>query len=283
MFLKIWIIFIGVTFLLTNELIAQQDSIQKLNSYKYLYINNVSGSNQYKLTEITFEHLTQIGIKIVEEKDSLKSLLQTDPYGVAFCDIIYNDLASINRVNLVFFNYQSENLFTLKGESDKLLYVVVWQALQRALRNSLKALNDYKYSFDNQSYVNHHQRIDSIVQFLDEWKKTPPDLRKTLSDVEVFEIFPSFPGNTQYLNKYLYQNISIPKEVAKKFKNKKIIITFLLDKYGFVNVEKITPEELDESFKLHIKSVYEGMPRWRPGIQGAKQVNVRLTHPLTIY
>jgi len=95
----------------------------------------------------------------------------------------------------------------------------------------------------------------------------------------VVEEMPSFPGGEQALFKFLRDNIQYPKKARRKGITGKVYITFIVDKEGNImdvkTVKGVSPELDAESVR-----VVKLMPRWKPGYQNGRPVNVQYNLPI---
>jgi TonB family protein len=96
----------------------------------------------------------------------------------------------------------------------------------------------------------------------------------------VSETMPSYPGGPAALMKYLSETVKYP---AAAYKNKiegRVIVSFIVKRDGQLSnaevVRSVSPELDAEALR-----VVKGMPKWIPGKQDGKPVNVRYTVPLT--
>lgn len=134
----------------------------------------------------------------------------------------------------------------------------------------------------------------------------PPPAPKKQTDqddpvFEVVEVMPVFPGGTKELMSYLGNNIQYPKEAKDKGLEGRVIVSFVVDKQGNVLNPKIVRNDVvvtayapkdgkgepakvkpDESALLEKEAlrVVSAMPKWTPGKQRGKEVNVRYTLPI---
>ncbi|MBQ8361263.1 MAG: M56 family metallopeptidase [Bacteroidaceae bacterium] len=96
----------------------------------------------------------------------------------------------------------------------------------------------------------------------------------------VVEKMPEFPGGPAEMMKYLQQNISYPKEAHSCGISGRVIVQFIVDKSGelrdFEIKRSISPELDAEALR-----VVRQMPKWTPGTQRGKAVNVRYTLPVS--
>lgn len=109
----------------------------------------------------------------------------------------------------------------------------------------------------------------------------PPPVEKNAKEVfTVAENMPEFPGGTEAMMKFLEANVVYPKEASEKRISGRVICKFVVLKDGSLDnvqvVRGVSPELDAEAIRV-IKS----MPRWNPGSQNGKKVNVWYTLPIT--
>ena len=94
----------------------------------------------------------------------------------------------------------------------------------------------------------------------------------------VVEEMPSFPGGQAALMKYIEENMRCPDPESDA--SGRVIVQFVIGKDGTVKdpkvVRGITPALDEEALRL-----VRNMPKWRPGKQMGKAVEVRYTLPVT--
>lgn len=96
---------------------------------------------------------------------------------------------------------------------------------------------------------------------------------------DMVEIAPEFPGGVQELLKYLKDNIKYPQDAQDAKKEGRVIAQFVVTTDGSIADVKIIRSvypSLDEEAIRVIKS----MPKWKPGTQDGKPINVRYTLPV---
>jgi len=97
--------------------------------------------------------------------------------------------------------------------------------------------------------------------------------------VKVYEEVPSFPGGIQSFFKYVDENIKIPGEVRNGSVSGKVQIDFVVDSLGQIPPNKIKISQGlcklcdEEAVRLIRES-----PKWNPGIQRDKPVNILKLH-----
>lgn len=100
---------------------------------------------------------------------------------------------------------------------------------------------------------------------------------------EVFtfvELPPSFPGGDEALIKYLSNNLKYPQEAIDKNVTGTVFIQFVVDKDGTLRDMKPVGKVIGSGLEEEAIRVMKGMPKWRPGRQNDKNVNVMFNLPI---
>ena len=96
---------------------------------------------------------------------------------------------------------------------------------------------------------------------------------------DVVEQMPEYPGGMQALMEYLSQNIKYPEDAQKQKVEGRVIASFVVRTDGSITditlFRKVFP-----SLDAEAVRVLQGMPKWTPGKQGGKVVNVKYTVPI---
>ena len=94
------------------------------------------------------------------------------------------------------------------------------------------------------------------------------------------EEMPEFPdGGTAGLMKYLAANIRYPESAKKAGKQGRVIVQFVVCKDGSItNVS--TLRDIDPALDAEAIRVISAMPKWKPGRQKGKEVDVKYTVPV---
>ena len=93
------------------------------------------------------------------------------------------------------------------------------------------------------------------------------------------ETMPQFPGGLGVMMKYLAANIKYPASAVKAKKQGRVIVTFIVQKDGSVSHAKIA-KSVDPELDAEALRIVKGMPKWTPGTQNGKPVNVKYTLPV---
>lgn len=133
---------------------------------------------------------------------------------------------------------------------------------------------------------------DTIVKLTD-WDENGKIVRqqeyvKTLTyldgeaiyDLKSIEVAPEFPRGKSALFAFISDNLQYPKEAAENDIQGKVVVMFVVDRKGKVRNPEIFQgvHELLDQEALRVIGV---MPKWKPGKQEGKNVNVRFALPIT--
>lgn len=123
------------------------------------------------------------------------------------------------------------------------------------------------------------------IEFEKQAKLTP-----TFTDAEgkvvfiISEVAPSFNGGDKAMMEYLRDNIEFPKEAEEKGIEGTVFVDFIVAESGSVRqveVTDATSDDVDQSFRTEAIRVVSSMPKWVPGRQHGKPVDVKFSIPIT--
>jgi TonB family protein len=112
-------------------------------------------------------------------------------------------------------------------------------------------------------------------------KVSPMKLANQTNDVvfEVVENMPQFPGGMKAMMEYLKENVKYPDAAIKANTQGRVVTQFIVDKDGNVTMPIVVHSVSLDLDKEAIR-VVSAMPKWKPGTQRGKAVNVRFTLPI---
>ncbi len=94
------------------------------------------------------------------------------------------------------------------------------------------------------------------------------------------EVAPEFPGGINALVKFISDNLKYP-TVCKELKIQgKVMVKFTVKSDGSIGNVRIT-KSVDTNLDKEAVRLVKSMPRWTPGTQDGKPVNVEFTLPIT--
>lgn len=95
----------------------------------------------------------------------------------------------------------------------------------------------------------------------------------------VVEELPSYPGGTDALKKFIYDNLQYPADAKKNKIQGKVLVNFIVDQEGKIVNPKVmrgTSPSLDAE-ALRVTKLVSG---WKPGKQGGKAISCRVIVPI---
>ncbi len=98
------------------------------------------------------------------------------------------------------------------------------------------------------------------------------------------EVDPSYTGGEDAMMKYLNDNLSYPKDAEEKGVEGTVFVDFIVAADGSVREAVVTDapgEEVDQSLRSEAIRVVTAMPKWVPGRQRGKAVDVKFSLPVT--
>lgn len=98
------------------------------------------------------------------------------------------------------------------------------------------------------------------------------------------EADPTFVGGEDAMMKYLKDNIVFPKDAEEKGLEGTVYVDFVIGANGTVREVTVTDavgEDVDQSFRNEAVRVVSAMPKWTPGRQNGKPVDVNFSLPIT--
>ncbi|MDO4461472.1 MAG: energy transducer TonB [Bacteroidia bacterium] len=91
---------------------------------------------------------------------------------------------------------------------------------------------------------------------------------------------PVFPGGEVALRKYLAESIRYPVMAIESNVQGRVFVSFVVDKTGAVTQVKVA-RGIDGLLDKEALRVVQSMPKWTPGMQRGKAVNVAYTVPIS--
>lgn len=96
---------------------------------------------------------------------------------------------------------------------------------------------------------------------------------------EKVDQMPEFPGGIEQLKVYISDHLVYPPEASKKKIQGKVFVSFIVDKEGKVTNAKIV-RGVDPLLDKAALKVISELPKWKPGENKGKLVNVAYTIPV---
>jgi len=109
---------------------------------------------------------------------------------------------------------------------------------------------------------------------------TEPDAKAPKEIFVVVEDMPEFPGGDKALMEFIYSNIQYPPSAIERGIEGRVILRFCINYEGLIeNVDIL--RGVDPDLDNEAVRVIKMLPRWTPGKQGGKPVNVWYSVPVT--
>lgn len=106
-----------------------------------------------------------------------------------------------------------------------------------------------------------------------------PNDNEIFDDVDVSQM-PEFPGGEEELMRYLAQNIQYPKQALDGNTEGRVLIGFVVNKEGEIDDVKVLRSIGDGCDEEAVRVIHK-MPKWNPGKNNGKLVNVFYNLPVT--
>ena len=94
------------------------------------------------------------------------------------------------------------------------------------------------------------------------------------------EVAPEFPGGINALVKFISDNLKYPTVCKEQKIQGKVLVKFTVKSDGSISNIRVT-KSVDPYLDKEAVRVVKSMPRWIPGTQDGKPVNVEYTLPIT--
>jgi len=120
----------------------------------------------------------------------------------------------------------------------------------------------------------------AILFFKDKGQTMSEDISSSYADVyTIVEVMPEFPGGENERNRFLAQNIIYPNLAAENGIEGTVYVSFVVDKAGDIRNVKIL-RGIGGGCDEEAVRVVKRMPKWKPGTQNGKPVNVLFNMPI---
>jgi len=105
-----------------------------------------------------------------------------------------------------------------------------------------------------------------------------PDKSKSTT-YNVVAVSPEYPGGPSAMSQFIVDNFQYPEKAIKKNEQGTIWIEFVVRKSGDLSDIKVV-KGVSRSLDAECVRIIALMPKWKPGEQEGKKVNVRYTIPI---
>ena len=155
--------------------------------------------------------------------------------------------------------------------------------------SEIQAVNTPALTLEERRAINEKKRIELAekrrLEFEERIKITPfyTDDQKNVVYNKA-EVDPSFTGGEKAMQKYLQENMKYPVQAEKDGLEGTIFVDFIVVANGSVRdvvASDMPGEEADQSLREEAIRVVSNMPKWIPGRQHGKPVDVKYSLPIT--
>lgn len=137
------------------------------------------------------------------------------------------------------------------------------------------------YSKVKNKQIKSSERLSAVESALESLLGvSPPSPSEDEKVFDVVERMPSFSGGEAAMMQYISSNIRYPKDAEDNGIQGRVIVQFVVCKDGSISGAKVLKGVAPSIDKEAIRLV-NNMPKWIPGIQNGKPVNVNYRVPLT--
>ena len=93
---------------------------------------------------------------------------------------------------------------------------------------------------------------------------------------------PEYPGGQGSLLKYITKNLRYPIEDRDDNIQGRVIVNFVIDRYGKTRDIKVV-RPTGSQFEKSVIELIKNMPEWKPGINNGQKVSVQYKLPLSVH
>ena len=156
--------------------------------------------------------------------------------------------------------------------------IIVFACDQKA---SARIINNMGLSVNTEKGINTESK--NHIEASGKIKMPGNTIKTSKTEDQVFNIvenMPEFPGGEKALRNYIANSVKYPIKAQENGKQGKVYVTFVVNKTGKVINAKVA-RGVDASLDNEALRVINSLPKWKPGRQGGKKVNVNYTVPIS--
>jgi len=157
---------------------------------------------------------------------------------------------------------------------DEVVVVTGVESLDPDKIETIKVLKD-----PNDPIVKKYNAKDGVIQITT--KKAAPELKPNKEVFYIVEDMPTFNGGdpAEEFRMYIARNLKYPKSAAKNGVDGRVIVQFMVNTEGEVD-NAVVVRSVDPALDKEALRVVNASPKWTPGKQRGKKVNVLFTFPI---
>jgi TonB family protein len=218
---------------------------------------------------------------LIKKRIKMMSKIKSSNYAIT--KIVFGVLVAISLV-IVFACEQKESIepgHIISIEDDSSIQIKTTKTADGTIKieGTTEDLLNFKSQFAGN--LNLNQVTDSLGNvYLEVIVEKKPKILD--SDEEIFfivENMPEFPGGEEALRQHIANNVKYPEDAIKNEITGKVYVTFVVSTDGSIANAKIA-RGVSPSLDAEALRVINGLPKWEPGTQRGKTVNVSYTVPI---
>ncbi|OCX52412.1 hypothetical protein BEL04_13170 [Mucilaginibacter sp. PPCGB 2223] len=261
-----------------HEFIADKKAIERGTSkteYAYLLLSQTFGAVPHQLTNNFFNKslLKHRIIMLNKDESKRRKLLKYGLSAPLFAAMLILSSATVKNSNVVrLINKKTEQIFLMNPMPEK-------QTTGEVTIDSGDKQPELKIDGQQPKDI----KIDISEAPAPQDKAKIAEEKVVADNNQVFtavEIQPEFPGGEAALTRFLQQNLRYPALAKENGVQGKVFLQFVVQKDGDIDNLKVLRDPGsglgDEALRVLAES-----PKWRPGIQNGRTVNVQYTIPVS--
>ncbi len=211
-------------------------------------------------------------------KNRIKMMSKIKSSNIANSKIVLGIMAAIALV-MVFACEQEESFKPNMNNEDKTVKMTL-QDEKLKIEGAVENMDKIKQLFiGNTGYAVSFDSLGNVILTKEEEEKKGETLAENEEVFFIVENMPEFPGGEEALRKYITSSVEYPEEAINKGIQGKVYVTFVVTKNGSVANAKIA-RGVAPSLDQEALRVINSLPKWKPGTQRGKAVNVSYTVPI---
>ena len=255
----------------THEFLADQAVLSKgvsRGEYKLLLLNQFVGDQLVIANNFNYS-LIKKRIKMMSKIKSSK---------LAISKIVIGVLVAVALV-IAFACEQKESVEIKTDQQDGITIISTIQDNGKIkIEGSKEDLVKYKALFSDSGFEFISDSLGNTFLI----KKEIVQLKSLSADEQIFfivEEMPEYPGGEMELRKFIANSVKYPTDAQDKGIQGKVYVTFVVSKDGSIADAKIA-RGVNPSLDAEALRVVNALPKWMPGKQKGKAVNVSYTVPI---
>ncbi len=237
----------------------------KKGYYKKLLLNHYVGEQ--------FQIANNFNYSLIKNRIKMMSKIKSSRF--ANGKIVLGILAA--TVLVIVFACEQKESFEMNQNNDE---TTILQNEKLKIEGAVENMNNLKQLFiGNNEFDVSHDSLGNIILTKKEVDKRTDILEENDEVFFVVEEMPEFPGGEEALGKYITSAVEYPEEAVSNGIQGKVYVSFIVTRSGTIANAKIA-RGVAPSLDQEALRVINSLPKWKPGAQRGKAVNVSYTVPI---